>query len=508
MQTEAGKAMGDITAAIQRIRLNAPVETALNRAKSLQEVGKLSQAAQIYKIILQVQPNHAEALRLLGLVHDQQGEHKTALALIEQAIALKPNDANTHANRANALRGLNRFDEALVSYDRAIGIAPDHATAHNNRGIVLRDLKRFHEALASYDQAIALNPNYALAHYNRGNTLRQLNRAEEAIASFDRAIELNPQHASAHFNAGFCRLLLGDFGRGLPEYEWRWASEDAAPPRPELTKPLWIGQEDIAGRTILLHAEQGLGDTIQFSRYAARVAAAGARVILEVPGALKPLLLSRPGIDEVLARGEPLPDFEVHCPLLSLPLAFGTRLHTIPTADPYITASPGTVSAWGERLGPKTAPRIGLVWSGRPTHTNDHNRSIALSALRPLLKPGFSYFSLQKEVRAEDQAALQEMPAIRHFGDELQDFSDTAALTSLLDMVISVDTSVAHLAGAMGMPTWILLPEPPDWRWLLDRDDSPWYPTVRLFRRSLFCDWSLVIKDIGHALETAFPSVP
>ncbi len=629
-------------AARQIIHRSVTVEQALGNAKLLQKSGKLDQAATIYGAILKANPAHAEALILLGLLHDQQGEHEKAIALLQQAAAMRPDDAfiqenlgaafsrcgrwadavahydhviarqsgnakphnnrgvalrelgrleeatagferavelkpdyiDAHLNRGNALRELKRFGEALLSYDRAVELGLDNPVVHNNRGIVLKGLGRFDEAIASYDRAIALRPDYAASHNNRGvalralgryeealesydravefkadyadavtnraNTLRELNRFEEALAYCDRAINMQPDHADAHNNRGIalhglrrfdesiesyqeaislrpdlasahvnlalCQLIIGDFERGFRGYERRWKNDDFPSPRRNFSQPLWLGREDISGRTILLHAEQGLGDTIQFCRYAALVADTGARVALEVHAPLKFLLADLKGIDRIVAKGEALPDFDVHCPLLSLPLAFETRLDTIPAAVPYITPSPSAAAAWDEMLGPRTGPRVGLVWSGNAIFKNDHNRTIGLAALRPLLKPDISFVSLQKDIRDDDRLVLEELAMIRHFGDDLLDFSDTAALTSLMDLVISVDTSVAHLAGAMGVPTWVLLPEIPDWRWLLNRDDSPWYPSVRLFRQRTQGDWAPVIDDIAQALTTVFPT--
>ncbi len=272
--------------------------------------------------------------------------------------------------------------------------------------------------------------------------------------------------------------------------------------RRSFSAPQWFGAEPIRGKTILLHAEQGLGDTLQFVRYVSRVAAQGARVVLEVQPALKDLISGIEGPAEVIARGEDLPEFDIHCPLLSLPLAFGTRLDTIPADIPYLTVPPDRITAWSSHLERSALHRVGLAWSGGRTHRNDHNRSIALTHLAPLFAdPQIQFVSLQQELRDGDLEILQANPQIVHFGDELHDFADTAAVVSELDVVISVDTSVAHLAGALGKPVWILLPFAPDWRWLLDRKDSPWYPTARLFRQPKIADWDGVIECVRQELS-------
>jgi hypothetical protein len=367
---------------------------------------------------------------------------------------------------------------------------------------VLKDLKRYEEAMAAFERAIALRPEYAEAYANRGVAYMDQQRFVEALASYEKAIALKPDYAQAHFNAAHCRLLLGDFEHGWEENEWRWETAQARNSKRSFVQPLWTGREEIAGKTILLHAEQGLGDTIQFCRYARLVQARGARVLLQVQPSLKHLLSGLPGADIVLARGEPVPRFDLHCPLLSLPRAFGTRLTTIPQLIPPLSAPRDLVRIWESRLEPKTRPRVGIVWSGRSTHKNDHNRSMSLRALLGFLELPVQLVSLQKEVRAQDQSLLgANGVGIMHFGPSLTDFSETAALTSLMDLVISVDTSVAHLAASLGRPTWILLPFVPDWRWLLDREDSPWYASVHLFRQRSSGDWAGVVARVASALS-------
>jgi hypothetical protein len=313
---------------------------------------------------------------------------------------------------------------------------------------------------------------------------------------------LQPDYADAHWNEALLRLVRGDFSRGWAKYQWRWKSESLGVSKRNFLQPLWLGAEAIDGTTILLHSEQGFGDTIQFCRYVPLVAARGARVILEVESPLHEIMTNLAGATQVISRGDALPDFDFQCPLPSLPLAFGTRLETIPAATAYLRAPDQTLKNWQARLGPKARPRIGLVWSGRPAHKNDQNRSISLRSLLPLLDIEATFVSLQKDVRSDDAAVLKERNDVLNFGDELKDFSNTAALILQLDLVISVDTSVAHLAGALGAPVWILLPYSPDWRWLLDRDDSPWYPSVRLFRQQQIGNWAGVIDQVKNELRS------
>jgi Tetratricopeptide repeat len=370
---------------------------------------------------------------------------------------------------------------------------------------VLADLERHAEALASFERAIALRPGYARAFYNRGNSLRELHRHRDAVDSFERAIALEPDYASAHWNLADCHLLLGDFARGWSEYEWRWKLKQREAVRRDFPQPLWLGSSPLKGRTILLHSEMGLGDTLLFCRYAKEVAALGAKVVLEVQPALFPLLANLEGAAEVLPVGAALPDFDCHCPLMSLPLAFRTDLYTVPASVPYIRSDPARVAIWRSRLGDKTGPRVGLVWSGSSALRNDH-RSMALAQMLPLVRDWAQWISLQKEVAESEIGLLASRVDVRHFGGELRDFADTAALVELMDIVVTIDTSVANLAGAMGKTVWILLPfNPHDWRWMLDREDSLWYPTARLFRQSAVGDWPGVIRRVDDALGKQFP---
>jgi tetratricopeptide (TPR) repeat protein len=343
-----------------------------------------------------------------------------------------------------------------------------------------------------------VQPDFAEAHLNRGNALQELKRHAEAVTSYERAIMARPDYVDAHYNEALSRLLVGDFERGWEENEWRWETDQLRDGKRFFKQPLWLGKSDIAGKTILLHAEQGFGDTIQFCRYVPMVAERGARVIVEVQEPLKRLMSGLSGTTQLVARGEPLPDFDIHCPLFSLPLAFGTRLETIPSAVPYLRASPQAVADWGARLGPKHRPRIGLAWSGRPI---PRDRSIPLGSLLPFLDVNATFVSLQKEVTLEDAKILNERSDLLHFGDALKDFADTAALIANLDLVISIDTSVANLAGALAAPLWVMLLFTPDWRWLLDRDDNPWYPTARLFRQDDTHTWDSVIARVQTALR-------
>ena len=475
-------------------------EAHADRGNVLHALERFEEALASYDRALALRPDLVEAHANRGSALHALKRFEEALASHDRALALRPDYAEARFNRGNALHALKRFEEALADYERALALRPDYVEVLANRGITLHELKRFEAALESQDRALAVRPDYAEAFVNRGVTLHELKRFDDALASYDRALALRPHFAQAHYNEAVCRMLTGDFERGWQKLEWGWDTEQLKNLKRKFSQPLWLGSDEIAGKTILLHGVHGYGDTIQFCRYVPYVAERGARVILEVQEPLCALMGTLPGVAQVVTRGEPLPDFDLHCPLLSLPLALGTRLATVPAQTPYLRASPQAVTDWNARLGPR--PRIGLAWSGRPEHNNDRNRSMKLSTLSsPLAGFAATYVSLQREVREDDAPVLQGLSDILHFGEELKTYADTAALIANLDLVISVDTSVAHLAGALAKPVWILLPFIPDWRWLLDRNDSPWYPTARLFRQDETRRWDSVMTRVHAALD-------
>jgi tetratricopeptide (TPR) repeat protein len=484
------------------------VDAHYNRGNALHELGRFEEALPSFERALALRPDLAGAHYMRGTVLYELRWFEEALASYDRALALQPDFAEAHSNRGNPLYDLRRFEEALASYDRALALQPDLAEAHSNRGNALHKLGRFAEALASYERALALRAGYFQVLCNRGIALQHLRRFEEALASYAGALAARPDYPDAHYNEGHCRMLIGDLPRGWEKHEWRWDMPLFRHHKRNFVQPQWLGSDDVAGKTILLHADHGLGDTIQFCRYAPLVAARGARVILEVQKPLQELMRTLDGGAQIVARGDPLPDFDLHCPLLSLPLAFGTQLATIPSATPYLRASPAAVRHWDARLGARNRPRIGLAWSGSPLHENDHNRSIGLSSFLQLAAGvDATFVGLQKGIRAGDAAVLQGRSDLLRVGEEFEDFSDTAAVISNLDLIISVDTSVVHVAGALAKPVWILLPFALDWRWLLDREDSPWYPTARLFRQDDTRAWDNVIADVRAALHNYIRSL-
>ena len=471
-----------------------------NRGNALLSLGRFEDALHSYDRAMALRPGNSDLLNNRGNALQALKRYGEALASYESALALRPGHAGLLKNRGNALAALGRLEQALASYDRALQIQPDDVGTLNNRGNALRALLRLDEALACYDHALSIQPRHPESLNNRGNALHALQRVDEAIACYAEALSIQPDYADAHWNLALAKLVKGDFAAGWKEYEWRWKGAES-PGQRDFPVPLWLGKEDLRGKTILLHAEQGLGDTLQFCRYAARVQARGAKVILQVDRALRSLMGSLAGVVQIVAPGEALPPFDLHCPLLSLPLAFGTTLESIPAGNPYLHAGPEKVSRWERKLGARTRPRIGLAWSGNPGQAKDRNRSLPLSAIEPLLALPLQFICLQKEIRASDADALHRHPQLLHFENDIGDFSDTAALAQLCDMVIAVNSSVAHLAGAIGKPVWIPLAFVPDWRWLLGRDDSPWYPTARLFWQSRPGQWDDVVGRMTRELE-------
>jgi Flp pilus assembly protein TadD len=435
------------------------------------------------------------------------GNFERALGLYDQAIALNPPHAEAYYKRGNALKNLGRLEAAVVSYDQAIERRSDYAYAYCNRGVVQQALGLTPEALSSYAQAIELDPRDAMPHYNRALLLQENSRWEEALESYDRAVAINPEFADAQYNRALALLFLGDFERGWRSYEWRWknARRLVIGEQRRFAQPLWLGEESIAGKRLLLHSEAGLGDTLQFCRYAPLAAARGATVYIEVPAALVRILANLDGVAQPIAKGSPLPDFDYHCPLMSLPLAFKTTLTTVPNTAKYLNSDQARVAQWRERLRDRARPRIGLVWSGNPNNTIDSRRTIRLSDLAAQLPRNFQYFSLQKDVRVEDLPAIAANPFITAF-DSTLDFVETAALCECMDVVVTVDTSVAHLSAALGQRTWILLPFTPDWRWMRGREDSPWYRSVKLYRQQVPGEWGEVFARLAADLRREFGS--
>lgn len=480
------------------------VTARMNRGLVLQRLGRVQEAIAAWQALLDEGVDSAALRYNLGNALADLRRPAEAMAAYDRAIELEPSHARAFNNRGNARLELGRVDEALRDYDRAIALAPDYADARVNRANALSESGRHDQALAELDAWQATAPPDVHGACARGNVLHGLGRFAEAVESFDRAIAIDPGFGQARLNRALTLLRLGRFAQAWPDYDWRWSTRDVEPLARRLGRPQWRGEASIAGRTILLHAEQGYGDTLQFSRYAAMVADRAGRTILEVPQRLAELMRTLDDRVEVIARGGPLPPFDLHCPLLSLPRAFGTAPATIPASPAYLRVDPGRLRRWERRLGPRRGPRIGLVWQGG-TGSRIRGRSLPLAELLRALPPGPQYVSLQHELSAADRALIEGRADVAHFGDEQADFADAAALCVLVDRVVSVDTSVAHLAGALGVPLWILLPRRCDWRWFDGREDTPWYPGARLWRQSRDGDWPEVLARVGTALRAELP---
>jgi tetratricopeptide (TPR) repeat protein len=512
-QYSQGKALArqdNIASAIeayQRAIVLAPrrVDIHLTLAKALDDQHRFQEAAAILRQVLELRPPDRQAQDLqvrleLGAVLHKAGDLKAATNVYVRALQLKPDCAEGLTNLGVVCQDLGDLALAAELQRQAIAFAPTLAEAHNNLGSVLSQQGHTEDALACYRKALALQRNYAGAQHNIGLVFEQRGDLATAEEHYRSALASNPQSGTLQFYLSVLQLLQGKFTEGWEQYESRWNSRYLREGKRNFTQPQWRG-ESLAGQTILLHAEQGLGDTLQFVRYAPLVAARGAHVVLEVQPGLRRLISGMHGDIELLSKGDPLPAFEWHCPLMSLPLAFKTELVSIPAPVPYLQARDDDKEAWRQRL-PASGLRIGLVWAGDPKHSREAMRSIPLAQLTSLTAlEGTHFYSLQKGAGVSQLRNLSTATAIVDLDADQKDFADTAAIVANLDLVISIDTSVAHLAGALGKPVWVLLNHLPDWRWLMDREDSPWYPTARLFRKSVKEDWPAVIDRVRQQLE-------
>ena len=511
--------------------------------QSLQQ-GRVEEAWNAFHAVLRQDPDNALGHHMVGLIALQAGQLDMGVQSLRRSIALDPADPAAHGNLANGLRDLGRMDEALEAYAKALAIAPSFLDALHNRAVLFSRLGRFDEALADYDRALAqegriaglhnaranallalgrhaealdscgaalrLDPANGDAHLARASVLAELGRHEEALADYEACLAVQPGRPAAVYYSATALLTLGDYARGWERYEARKVLGGVRRTGPEsggFAQPEWTGEVSLGGKTLLLWSEQGLGDTLQFCRYADLAKAAGATVILQVEAPLVALLSTLKGGAAVLAKGEPLPPFDLHASLMSLPHAFGTTLETVPAEVPYLRAAPDKVAAWAGRLGPATRPRVGLAWAGgfqaerTDLRTVYQRRDIPLAMLASLAGADVDFVSLQKGQPAQGELAGWGGPAMLDPAAELHDFSDTAALIENLDLVITVDTAVAHLAGALGKPVWILNRFDSCWRWMQERTDSPWYPTARLFRQKSFGEWGPVVAEVAEALR-------
>lgn len=535
---------GQVPHAMQRLQAALSVNprvpaihVALGNVQRDQGCFELADAS--YQCALALDPNNADAHYNLGIACHERGDLSLAISAYRRAVSANPAHPESWNNLGVALKASGKDQEAAECYEKVIGLQPQHALALFNLGVLHADAGRFEQAIGCYRRALQAQPAYVDAAFNLGVACKCLGASEEAAQWFCHALQLQPQHAGAlqnlaatryeqgsfdeaeqlyrhqlsltpdhpdaHYNLSLVALARGDHAAGWKGYEWRWqGAESSRRHRRDFTQPQWRG-ENIAGQSILLHAEQGLGDTIQFIRYAALVAQRGARVIVECQPELVRLLRSLPGIAEVLPAGAALPAFDCHCPLMSLPLAFATTLDSIPATTPYLYPSAIDIGAWAERIGREPRRKVGLVWAGNAQRASsvlqrfDQRRSLLREQLAPLAQcASLAFFSLQ--LGQGTNAESSQVPPMRDLTADIRDFADTAALVANLDLVISVDTSVAHLAGALGKPVWLLSRHDACWRWMREREDSPWYPTMRIFRQQQPGDWRGVVENVAAEL--------
>jgi tetratricopeptide (TPR) repeat protein len=465
----------------------------------LRASGNTQRAISLFQHAMKLAPEFADPHNNLGMTLAEIGKIDEAIAEYRVAIQLNPRLAQVYNNLGNALVKKRLVDPAILAFEEALKIRADYPEALMNLSVALKVKHEDYRALKLLERALELRPNFFEALLNYGQSLCDEHRFKEAIDVFRKAIALKPDDPSAHFHLSGVLLLTGDFSQGWREYEWRTLRPEGRFTRFLSSKPAWTGQ-DPTGKRILIHAEQGAGDTIQFSRLVTTLAQRGAQPILSCPPQLLRLLRTLDGVSHLITNTQECGEFDSQCYLLSLPLLLGLKPDTIPASIPYLRAQPDTIEYWRARLEPLgPGKKIGLAWAGNPDHTNDHNRSIPLSKFAPLAAiPGVTFISLQKGAGSE-QTAPTGLKLIDHT-PEIYDYADSAGLIANLDLVISPDTSVAHLAGAMGKPVYTLLPFHPDLRWMLNRPDSPWYPTMRLFRQSRLADWDTPIRAIAEAL--------
>ena len=517
------------------------IQELLNQGLQCHQAGDLQTAKEKYLQILEIQNDHIHALNNLGAALQEQGKCEEAIAQYSKILLSNPGYSYGYYNLGNAYKSNNQIKEAIAAYERAIALNPSYAEAYNNLGLCLQDLRRLEEAVAAYHKAknlrhdyaevynnlgnalqqkgelneaivylgkaLSLKKDYAEAHNNIGVVLQKQGKVKESIAEYKKAINIRPDFPDAHCNLGHALLLQGDLKNGFSEYEWRWRVKGINYEKPRTFKqPLWDGS-DLRGKTILLHAEQGYGDTIHFIRYASLIAKKGVRIVVECQHLLERLLKNLPYIDQVIPRGAALPKCDIHAPILSLPYICGTTLDKIPNNVPYINA-PSFCNIRIKTLSANVM-KVGMIWAGSRTHDNDRNRSCDVEYFKSLMNiPGIAWFSLQKDSREEEIKKLSDYYTCwKDMNAFINDFADTASVINQLDLIVTVDTAVAHLAGAMGKPVWVLLPFAPDWRWMRERADSPWYPTARIFRQTSPGIWDNIIERIASELRCLVESI-
>ena len=472
----------------------------LNRAHCHKELNQLELAVNDLETSLTLDPQHADALMTLGVMSQEMGRHEAAVGLYTQAIAQNPAKAEAYSNLGAVLFELNRFEDALQTLQAALDMDPQLVNAWSNLGATLMKLYQFETALEAFDQVLKLEPQNVDAYCHQGLILHDLHRLEDAMTCYDKALAIDPQSTLAQWNQSVCLLLQGDFERAWPAYEARWKHKKLNLALRDYAQSRWTGQESLKGKSILIYAEQGLGDTLQFARFIPRLIEQGAQVAFEVQPPLVSLLARCFPQAHVYAAGGQSPKFDLHTPLLSLPGILHCNASTIPTPTGYLRANPEKITEWKQRLGRAQRPLIGLVWRGNPAHQNDRCRSMSLDTLLQALPQDADYICLQNQMQSHDMQILEKTNRVRTYSQDLKDFEDTAALCELMDVVISVDTSVAHLSAALGQKTWVLIPHSPDWRWMLQGADTHWYRSMHLYRQTTPGSWTQALATLSQDL--------
>lgn len=477
----------------------------LQQGMAKHTAGAYQEAEMIYRQVLSIQPEQPDAIHFIGVLAFNVGNYKAAKEYLNKAIELIPENAACYNNMGNVCQKEGDLDGAVKYYEKTLSLDPSNFKAYSNLGAAFIRLGQYNQAKINLEKAISIEPNYAGALNNLGESHSYLGNFNKAHNFYIKAIELEPHLADAHWNLSLSLLLRGEFEKGFEEYEWRWKRPDT-PKRDIDPQTLWQG-EALNGKSILVYEEQGLGDALQFVRYLPMIKEMGGRVILEVSPVLARLFVNMDSVDKLWVRNmrestRDIDRFDYHIPVLGLPRIFKTRLSTIPFDKPYVSISSSMVHTWARRLGEKKGFRIGIVWAGNPDHRNDHNRSCLLSQFKEISElPDVELISLQKD-KYDNWTDIEPLNLVQHdLADDIHDFADTAAVIENLDLIISVDTAVVHLAGGMGKEVWVLLPFYPDWRWMLERKDSPWYPCMRLFRQEKTGGWAPVFKNIKKELQ-------
>lgn len=501
---QRGNAQGAIDLIVRAIALH-PKAAAYhaNLGVLLATQHKVEDAIKAFRCALELKPDYPDALYNLGTALLQSGKTEEAITELRKAMNQRADHFDTCLTLAKAMKKIKNLEGAIDAYQKAVAIKPDSFDTIHNLAIVQHRVGRYDDAIASYQAALKVKPGDASVLCNFGTSLQCVQRYDEAVDAFRKSLEAEPHRPIVHGNLGMLLLVQGDFKNGWPEYEWRCQTQEwhRNPARERFMHPRWDGS-DLNGKTILLHTEQGFGDTIHFARYAELVAARGGKVILECSKFLTRLVATIPGVSQTIARGDTLPEFDVQCSLLTLPMLFETVEATIPNKVPYLSAEANLSDRWRDRIGDEQRLKVGIAWAGQPEHANDRERSIGLAALAPLARvAGVRFFSLQKGDRAKESESPPPGMDLSDWTAEINDFADTAALIQNLDLIITADTAPAHLAGAMGKPVWVLIPANPDWRWMLHRTDSPWYPTMKLIRKTALGDWNPAVERAAADLK-------